>query len=223
MGLLAVTLGQNQHVSGLGITLAADRACEFTFRVGYGTGTPASASRSSRAASTVLDVLDQHWMTYVGFRGPGPGLLVGPALDRRRVSPPRRRREPEAADVAASRWPRPATSRWSSGRADGGRWRVPDASVLLGTYTLDIVNGRGWVCIALVIFGTWRAWPTVAGAALRRRRRAAAAARDHRPLRARATRADDRAALPRGHRRARGVGPVVRYPSAYLRPTAVGE
>ena len=35
---------------------------------------------------------------------------------------------------------------------------------VLGSYTLDIVNGRGWVCIALVIFAQWRVWPVVGGA-----------------------------------------------------------
>jgi ABC-type uncharacterized transport system permease subunit len=37
---------------------------------------------------------------------------------------------------------------------------------LLGSFTLDIVSGRGWICIALVIFGRWKVWPVVAGALL---------------------------------------------------------
>ena len=35
---------------------------------------------------------------------------------------------------------------------------------MLGSYTLDIIAGRGWVCIALVIFGRWRIWRGVVGA-----------------------------------------------------------
>jgi simple sugar transport system permease protein len=35
---------------------------------------------------------------------------------------------------------------------------------VLGSFTLDIVSGRGWVCIALVIFARWRVWPAVLGA-----------------------------------------------------------
>ena len=35
---------------------------------------------------------------------------------------------------------------------------------VLGTFTLDIIAGRGWVCIALVIFGRWRIWRGVGGA-----------------------------------------------------------
>jgi general nucleoside transport system permease protein len=34
----------------------------------------------------------------------------------------------------------------------------------LGTFTLDIIAGRGWVCIALVIFGRWRIGRAVLGA-----------------------------------------------------------
>ena len=37
---------------------------------------------------------------------------------------------------------------------------------LLGTFTLDIIAGRGWVCIALVIFGRWRIFRGVLGALL---------------------------------------------------------
>ena len=37
---------------------------------------------------------------------------------------------------------------------------------VLGTFTLDIVSGRGWICIALVIFGRWKVWPVVLGALL---------------------------------------------------------
>ena len=37
---------------------------------------------------------------------------------------------------------------------------------MLGSFTLDIVSGRGWMCIALVIFGRWKVWPTVLGALL---------------------------------------------------------
>ncbi len=35
---------------------------------------------------------------------------------------------------------------------------------VLGNFTLDIVSGRGWVCIALVIFARWRVWKAVLGA-----------------------------------------------------------
>ena len=37
---------------------------------------------------------------------------------------------------------------------------------VLGSFTIDIVSGRGWVCIALVIFGRWGVWATMGGALL---------------------------------------------------------
>ena len=36
----------------------------------------------------------------------------------------------------------------------------------LGTFTLDIIAGRGWVCVALLIFGRWRIGRGVIGALL---------------------------------------------------------
>jgi simple sugar transport system permease protein len=36
----------------------------------------------------------------------------------------------------------------------------------LGSFTLNIIAGRGWVCIALVIFGRWRIGRGVLGALL---------------------------------------------------------
>ena len=35
---------------------------------------------------------------------------------------------------------------------------------VLGAFTLDIIAGRGWVCLALVIFGRWGVWRGVLGA-----------------------------------------------------------
>ncbi len=37
---------------------------------------------------------------------------------------------------------------------------------LLGSFTLDIIAGRGWVSVALVIFGRWRIGRVVLGALL---------------------------------------------------------
>jgi simple sugar transport system permease protein len=165
MGLLAVTLGQNQHVSGLGITLMLIALCEFTFRVGYGGERP----RLPNKFHTVLDgagILDQHWMTYAAFlllapaawwvlRSTGAGYrlhAVGESFDAAEVA---------GISVNATRYL--ALVVGSALMAVGGSFLTLS---VLGTYTLDIINGRGWVCIALVIFGTWRVWRVVAGALL---------------------------------------------------------
>ena len=85
MGLLTVTLGSNQHVAGLGITLVLIAACEFTFRVGYGGERPRLARQVPRAASTAPTSSDQYGLTYVGFLVLAPVAVVGAALDRHRL------------------------------------------------------------------------------------------------------------------------------------------
>lgn len=165
MGLLAVTLGQNQHVSGLGITLMLIALCEFTFRVGYGGERPRLPEKFT-AVFEGAGVLNQHWMTYVAFlvlapatwwilRSTGPGYrlhAVGESFDAAEVA---------GISVNGTRYL--ALVVGSALMAVGGSFLT---LAVLGTYTLDIINGRGWVCIALVIFGTWRVWGVVAGALL---------------------------------------------------------
>ncbi len=165
MGLLAVTLGQNQHVSGLGITLLLIALCEFTFRVRYGGQRP----RLAHKFHTIADgagIFEQHWMTYVGFlvlapaawwilRSTGTGYrlhAVGESFDAA-----------EVAGISVNRTRYLALVVGSALMAVGGSFLTLS---ILGTYTLDIINGRGWVCVALVIFATWRVWRVVAGALL---------------------------------------------------------
>ena len=73
---------------------------------------------------------------------------------------------PEAADTAGISV---ARTRWTA-LVVGGALMALGGSFLtlsvLGTFTLDIVSGRGWICIALVIFGRWKVWPVVLGALL---------------------------------------------------------
>src|SRR5687768_8534955 len=57
-----------------------------------------------------------------------------------------------------------ARTRWTA-LVGGGAVMALGGSFLplsgLGAFTLDIVSGRGWVCVALVIFGRWKVWPVV--------------------------------------------------------------
>ena len=166
LGLFVVTLGLNQHVSGLGLTLLLIAACEFTFRVAYGSGERPQLEHSFHVWFKGTSILQQHWLTYAAFlvlapaawwvlRSTGLGLrlhAVGESF--------------EAADVAginvnAVRYL--ALAIGSALMAVGGSFLT---LAILGSYTLDIVNGRGWVCIALVIFAQWRVWPAVGGALL---------------------------------------------------------
>ncbi len=165
MALLAVTIGVNQHVAGIGITLALVAACDFTNRVLYSTGTQVRVPKFTRWFAGV-DVIGQYPLTYFALAVLAPFLwwlfrATGVGMRIRAVG-----ENPEAADVAGISV---AATRYLGLVAGGALMAVGGAFLtlaLLGSFTIDIVNGRGWVCIALVIFGRWRVWPTVAGALL---------------------------------------------------------
>jgi simple sugar transport system permease protein len=163
MGLLVVTFGLNQHVSGLGLTLLFIGSCDFASRLLYAGERPRLAEKF-RELFSGTPVLGQHWLTYVGFlvlapaawwalRSTGMGArlhAVGESFD--------------AADVAGISITR---TRYAALMVGGALMAVGGAYLtlaLLGTVTLDIISGRGWVVIALVIFARWRVWSVLGGA-----------------------------------------------------------
>ena len=71
---------------------------------------------------------------------------------------------PEAADAAGVNV---ARMRYVALMIGGALMGVGGAFLTLaalGSFTLDIIAGRGWVCLALVIFGRWRIGRGVLGA-----------------------------------------------------------
>jgi general nucleoside transport system permease protein len=167
MGLLTVTLGTNQHVAGLGLTLFLIGAADFVNRLQY---------RGSQQQATIepfgtwdlfgVDVLSQYAMTYVAF------LVIVPlawwvlmrttlGLNIRAVG-----ENPEAADAAGVSVARTRYLALIIGGALMGVGGAFFTLAALGSFTLNIIAGRGWVCIALVIFGRWRIGRAVLGALL---------------------------------------------------------
>lgn len=163
MGFFAVTLGLNQHVSGLGLTLLLIAICDFTFRLQYSGERPV-LEHKFHVWFHGTEVVDQHWLTYVGFLVLAPAawwVLHSTGLGMRLHAVGE---SFEAADVAgisvtATRYV--ALMVGSALMAIGGAFLT---LAVLGSFTLDIVSGRGWVCIALVIFARWRVLPVVLGA-----------------------------------------------------------
>lgn len=165
VAVLTVTLGVNQHVAGLGTTLLLVAVCEFTNRLLYGGGSLTQVDKLGKlfAGSSVLG---QYPLTYLALLVIAPTLwwvlrATGAGLRLRAVG-----ENPEAADAAGIGV---ARTRYAALVTGGALMAVGGAFLtvaMLGTFTLDIVAGRGWVCIALVIFGRWRVWPTVGGALL---------------------------------------------------------
>jgi general nucleoside transport system permease protein len=165
MAFLTVTLGVNQHVSGIGTTLLLIAACDFSNRQLYGGGQLVQVEKFQLLFKDT-PVLEQYLLTYIGFLVVIPLLAwlltrTGFGLRLRAVG-----ENPEAADVAGISVPR---TRYAALLIGGALMAVGGAFLTLamvGTFTLNITSGRGWVAIALVIFGRWRIWGAVAGALL---------------------------------------------------------
>ncbi len=165
MALLTVTLGVNQHVAGIGTTLLLVAASDFTNRQLFSGGAQTVTAKFDRLFPGG-GLLAQYPMTYVGFLLLAPALWwvlrsTGAGLRLTAVG-----ENPEAADAAGISVP---ATRWTALVAGGVLMALGGSFLtlsLLGTFTLDIVSGRGWIAIALVIFGRWRVWPVVFGALL---------------------------------------------------------
>lgn len=161
MGFFSVTLGVNQHVAGLGITLLCIGLSLFGFRVVFGESSvlPSIDPFDQYSIFGDLPVLGpifrQYLLTYLAF-----GLLIPLAwwllyrtsfgLELRAVG-----ENPEAADAAGVNVFR---IRYLSLVIGGGLMAVGGAFLSLaqlGAFSPGIIAGRGWVCIALVIFAKW--------------------------------------------------------------------
>ncbi len=169
MALLTVTVGANQHVSGIGLTIGLIGASEFTNRLIF-QGTelqqiePMPIVNPFSGLGDIGSVFDQYALTWIAF------LLVVPVawfilqrssfgLELRAVG-----ENPEAADAAGVNV---ARTRYLALMIGGALMAIGGAFItlaLLGSFTLDIIAGRGWVCVALVIFGRWRIGRGVIGA-----------------------------------------------------------
>jgi simple sugar transport system permease protein len=169
MAFLTVTLGANQHVSGLGLTIVLIGLSEFANRLIFSGTTldriePMPLWDPLAGLGELGRVANQYGLTYLAF------LVVVPVawfvlartplgLSIRAVG-----ENPEAADVAGISVFR---VRYIALMIGGALMAVGGAFITLaalGTFTLDIIAGRGWVCIALVIFGRWRIFRGVVGA-----------------------------------------------------------
>jgi ABC-type uncharacterized transport system permease subunit len=167
MGLLTVTFGTNQHVAGLGTTLFLIGAADFVNRLQYrGSQQQATISPFGTWHLFGVDILSQYAMTYVAF------LVIVPlawwilmrttlGLNIRAVG-----ENPEAADAAGVSVARTRYIALLIGGALMGVGGAFFTLAALGSFTLNIIAGRGWVCIALVIFGRWRIGRGVLGALL---------------------------------------------------------
>lgn len=164
---LTVSLGLSQHVSGLGITLLATSLASYAYRVSFpkvdspptiqpfaplqGLGVPVLAEQTPL---TLLALALVPLVAWVLMRTP-LGLawrMVG--------------ENPAAAEGQGLHVVRLRTGAVMAGSALMG---VAGAFLTLSAFNafyFNMVNGRGWVCVALVVFASWRPGKALLGALL---------------------------------------------------------
>lgn len=172
MGFFSVTLGVNQHVSGLGITLLCTGLSLFGFRMVFGERAvlpsidPFVQLSPFQGIPVLGEISSQYLLTYLAF------LILAPlswwllfrtsfGLNLRSVG-----ENPEAVDAAGLNV---FHIRYLVLALGGGLMAIGGAFLSLaqlGAFTPGIIAGRGWVCIALVIFARWHPVRAVLGALL---------------------------------------------------------
>jgi ABC-type uncharacterized transport system permease subunit len=173
MGVLTVSLGLSQHVSGLGVTMLCTGLSFYFYRLTF--GQPSQPPHIQPFAPLALPgladlpwlgpvVFNQFALVYLAF------LLVPLAafvlyhtpwgLGLRTVG-----ENPHAAVAAGVNV---AWTRYQALMISGVLMGIAGAYLSLAqfnAFTFGVISGRGWVCIALVVLGQWDPW-RAAGAAL---------------------------------------------------------
>ena len=164
---LTVGLALSQHVSGLGITLLATALSYYGYRVSFPkVSTPPTITPfaemswlpvpilAQQTAMTLLALLAVPLITYVLFKTP-VGLAV------RMVG-----ENPQAAEGQGVAVAQVRTGAIVAGSALMG---VAGSFLTLSAFNaffFNMVNGRGWICVALVVFASWRPGKALLGALL---------------------------------------------------------
>lgn len=169
LALTAVTLGINQHIAGLGLTIGIIGLSEFVNRLvfgGSGGQPPQIRSYGLVEPFSLGGITEQYVLTYVTFLVIVPLVAFMFARTRIGLEITAVGENPEAADVAGVSV---ARTRYLALVLGGSLMGLAGAFLtlaMLGTFTLDIISGRGWVCLALVILGRWKVRGAMFGAAL---------------------------------------------------------
>lgn len=176
-GTFVVPFGLSQHVTGIGITLLAGSLTYYSYRLLFPkvTSPPRIAPFEPVAIPPLRDVpvageflfqlFQQTPLTYLAF------LLVAVAayvfyrtplgLAVRTVGENPAAVEAQGIDVTLLRIGAVMTG--SALMAIGGAFLTMSA---FNAFFFQTVNGRGWICIALVVFGSWRPGKALLGALL---------------------------------------------------------
>jgi simple sugar transport system permease protein len=173
-GFMTVPLGLSQHVTGIGITLLGMSLTYYTYRLVFPevTSPPKIEPFAPYAVPGLSDIpffgealFRQTPLTYLAFISV---LLVAYVLYRTPIGLAVRTVGENPAAVEAQgidvTWLRMgAVAVGSAFMAIGGAFLTMSA---FNSFYFDMVNGRGWICIALVVFGSWRPGKALLGAIL---------------------------------------------------------
>lgn len=163
-GILTVPLGLSQHVIGLGITLLATALTSFAYRVALPRVTTPPRIEPFQPLP-LPGVFAQTPLTYLAFASVAAVALVlnrtplGLAI--RAVGENPRAVDAQGLSVTALRIG--AVVAGSGLMALGGAFLTLSA---FNSFFFEMVNGRGWICIALVVFGAWHPGRALLGALL---------------------------------------------------------
>ncbi len=173
-GTLTVPLGLSQHVTGIGITLLASSLTYFIYRLALPEVTsppkiepflPLAIPWLSEIPIVGPALFRQTALTYLAFitvaitawilyRTP-----IGLALRAAGENPA----AVEAQGISVTAIRMGAVMTGSALMAVGGAFLTMSA---FNSFFFEMINGRGWICIALVVFGSWRPGKALLGAIL---------------------------------------------------------
>ncbi len=174
MGLLTVSLGLSQHVSGLGVTLLCSGLAFFFYRLVFGQPSqpPNVEAFDTLRLPLLADIpglgpvlFDQFALVYiVVLLVPLSAFLLYRTpwgLNLRTVG--------ENPHAAASAGVSVAAVRYQALIVSGMLMGVAGAYLSIAqfnAFTFGVISGRGWVCIALVVLGQWDPWRVALAALL---------------------------------------------------------
>lgn len=171
---LTVPFGLSQHVVGLGITLLATSAAYYAYRLALPEVTsppritpfqPYEVPLLSEIPIVGEALFSQTPLTYLAFGVVGLTAFVlyrtplGLALRAAGENPS----AVEAQGLSVTALRMGAVVVGSGLMAVGGAFLTMSA---FDSFFFEMVNGRGWICIALVVFGAWRPGKALLGALL---------------------------------------------------------
>jgi ABC-type uncharacterized transport system permease subunit len=173
-GCLTVILGLSQHVAGIGITLFATSASYFGYRVAFPTVTaPPRVEPFQPLGLTWLEAVpilgpalsQQTALTWLAFAAVALTAFVlaktplGLAIRAVGDSPA----SADAQGLSVARLRMGVLAAGSALMGIGGAFLTMSA---FNAFFFGMINGRGWVCIALTVFASWRPGKALLGALL---------------------------------------------------------